>query len=73
MAETPRWLSPVNECDLCDKPLKDEDYFVDGQTRFICGPWALMCPACHETHGNGLGLGKGQKYDSEPPYLKLEG
>lgn len=32
---------------------------IDGATRQ--GPWAYMCVPCHETHGVGLGLGKGQR------------
>ena len=59
-----KWLGtwPAS-CDICEAKLEKEDYFVDGATTF--GPWALMCPACHRTHGRGLGTGKGQKYDSK--------
>ena len=58
------------KCDLCDISLKDQEYFVDGRT--TGGPWALMCPYHHKHHGVGLGLGKGQKYDSKTR-VKLEG
>lgn len=47
------------KCDGCGDILKGT--FVDGRTIF--GPWAIMCENCHTTHGVGLGIGKGQKYD----------
>ena len=58
-----KWLSPVNLCDYCSTKLVDQPYFVDGRTN--TGPWALMCPKCFDVYGTGLGLGKGQKYDSK--------
>ena len=58
-----KWCSPVNLCDCCSTKLADQPYFVDGRT--VHGPWALLCPHCHVLHGVGLGLGKGQKYDSK--------
>jgi len=55
-----QWLSLApTECDLCHEGLKD--CFIDGKTTY--GPWATMCPTCHNLFGCGLGLGKGQKYD----------
>lgn len=55
-----KWKGKVPErCDGCDDIL--EGTFIDGKTVF--GPWATMCENCHTTHGVGLGLGKGQKYD----------
>jgi len=53
------WISELPEgCEICNKPFGK--YFIDGQ--YMRGPWALMCEKCHETHGSGLGGGKGQKY-----------
>ena len=34
--------------------------FIDG--KMLGGPWAIMCAACHDRYGSGLGTGKGQKY-----------
>lgn len=51
------------KCDLCKKDLKQEDKFFDARTWF--GPWALMCVVCFASEGVGLGLGKGQMYDSK--------
>jgi hypothetical protein len=52
-----------SNCDLCNTDLTPKPWFVDGRT--IYGPWALMCPRCHSEVGVGLGIGKGQKYDSK--------
>ena len=65
-----KWLGKAEFCDLCRQSLQDGDFFVDGRTSF--GSWALLCPACFEKHGSGLGTGKGQKYDSKT-FEKLEG
>jgi len=54
-----KWLSIIPEnCQICGKPFGE--YFIDGST--IMGPWGLMCEKCHKKVGNGLGIGKGQKY-----------
>jgi len=53
---------PAN-CDLCGKALKEGAFFIDGRTKL--GPWALMCNLCHTISGVGLGLGKGQLYESK--------
>jgi hypothetical protein len=50
--------SAINKCDLCKRPIANE--FVDGATRM--GPWGILCPTCHRTHGQGIGIGKGQRY-----------
>lgn len=56
------WMgSKPTHCDICRSKLKK--VFIDGRTAF--GPWAIMCEMCHRDQGNGLGLGKGQKYDLE--------
>lgn len=49
----------VRFCDICETTIKD-GICIDGRTKM--GPWADMCQGCHKTHGIGLGLGKGQKY-----------
>ena len=49
------------KCDVCSKPLRG--YFIDGRTKM--GSWAIMCTSCHNEHGVGLGLCKGQKYSMQ--------
>ncbi len=54
-----KWIGSVPvACDICHGKLNNK--FIDGAT--IYGPWAIMCPACHEMVGLGLGTGLGQKY-----------
>lgn len=54
-------LNDRPKCDIC--PLVGQEparpAAVDGAT--TQGPWAYMCIPCHEVHGVGLGLGKGQR------------
>ena len=53
------WMSdPPTKCDLCHTPIVS--YFVDGATKH--GPWAIMCDACYNHDGCGLGTGRGQVY-----------
>lgn len=64
-----RWMGEkpyncqMNSCGKVFELVKGEVEFVDGKTRY--GPWAIMCVACHEKHGVGLGTGRGQKYNLE--------
>lgn len=58
------WLSPVEKCDTCDTPIKDE--FYDMKTTM--GPWGCLCPTC-ALMGPGIGrvgLGFGQHYKQDP-------
>ncbi len=67
------WLSePPKVCQLCDCAITKT--FIDGR---VAGQssWANMCLNCHHSHGNGLGIGKGQKYElqADGRWLKTEG
>ncbi len=54
------WVGPVpKHCQLCSAELYEA--FIDG--KIGKGPWGVMCIRCHDVHGNGLGLGKGQLYN----------
>lgn len=48
-------------CQWCGGPLNG--VMVDGATR---RGWAILCESCHDAHGYGLGVGKGQKYRFMP-------
>jgi hypothetical protein len=57
-----KWESDLPfRCEVCDAILGE--YFIDGSVNG--GKWALMCEKCHKQHGDGLGVGKGQKYLTE--------
>ncbi len=65
------WSSPVGiEADFGDTL---ETTIIDGVT--IHGPWALMTPFNHRRYGQGLGTGRGQKYEKQEDgkWLKVEG
>lgn len=47
-------------CNLCKEICSN--YYIDGKTKI--GPWAYMCLSCFKKYGVGLGIGKGQKYDT---------
>jgi hypothetical protein len=57
----PKWIGRVPPvCQLCGRALPTT--FVDGATAH---GWAFMDLACHATHGRGLGIGLGQRYERQ--------
>lgn len=48
-------VSSIPNCQIC----LSQKATVDGKTEF--GPWAFMCDGCHEVHGRGFGMGRGQR------------
>lgn len=53
--------SKVTECNLCHRPIGN--VFIDGLVKGI-GSWAIMCHACHKSHGAGIGIGLGQRFNN---------
>ena len=70
--DTP-WIGDnPTECQICTKPIGS--FFIDGKT--LMGSWAIMCLLCHELVGEGLGTGKGQRFQWNEPtkmFWKVEG
>lgn len=82
-----QWIGNIpTHCQLCGDTISDT--FIDGMIstepyRYIGtvtepylpppgGPWGIMCSACHQEHGCGLGEGKGQKYQHQGDgYVKV--
>lgn len=60
---TAKWLGNQTRCEVCGRYLSTTEYFVDGKTKN--GPWAIMCPDCYDEIGCGVGIGKGQIYNSK--------
>jgi hypothetical protein len=58
---TVAYVATIPSCDVCkvDEGKPDVPAAYDGKTRF--GPWAYMCVKHMETHGVGLGTGRGQE------------
>lgn len=63
MAESAKryYIGAPEACDVCKAKIGDT--FTDGKTSM--GPWANMCPSCHDDHGVGVGTGRGQTYKRE--------
>ncbi len=62
--------TPPSNCDICGAEITD--IFIDGATRM--GPWGCLCEECHKSHGKGLGIGRGQKFQKQGnEWVKIEG
>ena len=67
-----KWQGPCPEqCQLCKHPLSKATCFIDGRL-YLRSTWAIMCYFCHLEHGDGLGVGRGQMYDTKT-LVKLKG
>ena len=63
--KTKKWTPPrPTECQICREPEAIATNFIDGRMNGST-TWGIMCSRCHATFGVGLGLGKGQKYDTQ--------
>jgi len=66
-----KWLGKwPARCDICAADLQSTGTFFDARTKQ--GPWGLLCPACFENEGVGIGPGRAQEYDSKTR-IKLHG
>lgn len=63
MAKNKYWHGSEPKCDFYGLELPKLTSFVDSKT--VHGPWAIMCPGCHNVNGVGFGLGKGQGYERQ--------
>lgn len=53
-------VDKMPDCDLCSLFYgRKRVAKYDGKTRG--GPWGYMCEECFQSHGVGLGTGRGQK------------
>jgi hypothetical protein len=68
IAAITRWIGMPSHCDVCGHAIGD--FFYDAKLRE--GWWGLVCEQCFNRFGCGLGLGRGQKYDSKTGF-KVEG
>lgn len=55
------YVSVLPTCDIheYEKGVKGVEAQYDGKT--VRGPWANMCEDCFQSHGIGLGTGRGQR------------
>ena len=52
-------------CDICETPLAQSGFFIDGSLKEDAMMWGCLCPQCFEKEGSGLGRGKGQLYEKQ--------
>lgn len=72
------WLSPLNNCNLCNKPFGggegESSVMADAA---LGGPWGNFCDDCIEEHtatgAMKFGLGLGQKYELQQIGTDAEG
>jgi hypothetical protein len=59
-----------HNCQICHDPFRG--VMIDASIR---GRWGLVCETCHKKYGNGLGVGRGQKYtqDKSGRWIKTAG
>lgn len=56
-----QWMDELPKtCDFCGDPLEVTDIFYDFKSH--SGVWGIGCEDCFRRYGNGLGVGKGQRY-----------
>lgn len=54
-------VATIPMCDVHKYELGDPNVPAKYDGKTWMGPWANMCEECFETHGTGLGLGRGQR------------
>lgn len=59
---TKAWLSPVNDCDVCQTQISAELGTLIYDCSVLRGPWGLVCHNCFIRDNGDLGIGRGQMY-----------
>lgn len=61
--DDPTWLGNIDNCDICSRPMEDEDYMIDGPTDSSNYPkWGNLCVVCAFKHILIIEWGKAQLY-----------
>jgi hypothetical protein len=53
-------VSALPDCDIC-KAVRGEQVAARYDGKTVHGPWAYMCEEHFDSHGVGLGTGRGQR------------
>jgi hypothetical protein len=57
------WIGPIENCDVCSRPLASEKYMIDGPGENAIYPkWGNLCVLCAFKHCPMIGWGKAQLY-----------
>ncbi len=61
------WHGPIDNCDVCSRPMSDETYMIDGPCTFqSSGFWGNLCVVCAYKYSPTIKWGKAQLYESTP-------
>jgi hypothetical protein len=59
----PVWHGPIENCDVCSRPMGSEIYMIDGPSERSPRPrWGNLCATCAFKHSPAIGWGKAQLY-----------
>jgi hypothetical protein len=59
----PTWHGPIENCDICSRPMGTEIYMIDGPAQSSAQPmWGNLCVICAFKHSPTIGWGKAQLY-----------
>jgi hypothetical protein len=57
------WGGPIENCDVCSRPMASEKYMIDGPGEKAIDPkWGNLCVLCAFKHCPMIGWGKAQLY-----------
>jgi len=57
------WCGPIENCDVCSRPMASETYMIDGPAEASVDPrWGNLCVSCALKHSPTIGWGKAQLY-----------
>lgn len=73
MAKNIYWIgTPITCCEYCKNPIPQNIgvSFYDAKTKL--GHWCILCGACFEIYGIGLGRGLGQRFQRQKDGLWLK-
>lgn len=59
----PTWSGPIENCDICSRPMGSETYMIDGPAEASASPrWGNLCVICAFKHSPTIGWGRAQLY-----------
>ncbi|MBD9529476.1 hypothetical protein [Paracoccus sp. PAR01] len=61
-----QWHGEIENCDVCSRPMKDEQFMIDGPAEAGPSPmWGNICVICACKYSPKVGWGKAQLYERD--------
>lgn len=61
-----QWHGEIDNCDVCSRPMGDEQFMIDGPAEAISDPmWGNICVVCAHRYSPVIGWGKAQLYEKD--------